>query len=296
MPPVPPEDREDQGIDEDPLAGAVNEHPGLAHLDVKLAHKPGEYIVGHLVSRSLLTRTLQAYHCAKTALVLAVELGIPLLPRLIAQFISKQLHPNSMNLHCRLLPYTGRIKIFNSATATFVSPSDPSGIGGMRHETICALPSWHQGPAWYNCVYVSTDDTNNGMLGMDITCVYCFLSFTHTNGQIFLCTLVHWFDCVTDEPDELTGMWMVSPSFLEDGSHNLAVIHVDSIICAAHLLPIFEDELVPPYISFHNSLSIYRGFYVNHFADHHAFELAIWFLWVLVQDWCDRFCISSEAK
>ena len=275
MPPVPPEDREDQGIDEDPLAGAVNECPGLAHSDVKLAHKPGEYIVGHLVSQSLLIRTLQAYHRAKNALVLAVELGTPSLPRLIAQFISEQLHPNSMNLHHHLLPYTGCIKIFNLATATFISPSDPSGIGGMRHETIRTLPSWHRSPVRYDCVYMSMDDTKNGMLGMDIACVYCFFSFTHTNGQIFPCALVHWFDHVTDEPNELMGMWMVSPSFLEDGSHNLAVIHVDSIIHAAHLLPIFGDKLVPPYISFHNSLSIYQGFYVNHFADHHAFELAI---------------------
>ena len=179
--------------------------------------------------------------------MLAVELGTPSLPRLIAQFISKQLHSNSMNLHHCLLPYTGRIKTFNSATATFVSPSDPSRIGGMQHETIRALPSWHQGPAQYDCIYMS----------MDITHVYCFFSFTHTNCQIFPCALVHWFDRVTDEPDELTGMWMVSPSFLEDGWHNLAVIHVDSIVRAAHLLPIFGDELVPPYISFHNSLSIY---------------------------------------
>ncbi|KAF8415957.1 hypothetical protein L210DRAFT_3616358 [Boletus edulis BED1] len=209
-------DREDQSIDEDLLAGVVDEQPELAHSDVKLAHKP-------------------AYHRAKNALALA---------------------------------------IFNLATATFVSPSDPSGIGSMRHETIHALPSWHQGPAQYDCVYVSTDDTKNGMLGMDITCVYCFFSFTHTNGQIFPCALVHWFDRVIDEPDELTGMWMVSPSFLEDGSHNLGVIHVDSIIRAAHLLPVFGDEPVPPYVTFHNSLNIYRGFYVNRFADHHAFELA----------------------
>ncbi|KAF8452468.1 hypothetical protein L210DRAFT_3608454 [Boletus edulis BED1] len=215
-----------------------------------------------------------AYHRAKNALALAVELGTPSLPKLIARFISEQLHPNSMNPCRRLLPYTGRIKIFNSATATFVSPSDPSGIGSMRHETIRALPSWHRGPARYDCVYVSTDDTKNGMLGMDIARVYCFFSFTHTNGQIFPCALVHWFDRVIDEPDELTGMWMVSPSFLEDGSHNLGVIHVDSIIRAAHLLPVFGDEPVPPYVTFHNSLNIYRGFYVNRFADHHAFELA----------------------
>ena len=76
----------------------------------------------------------------------------------------------------------------------------------MWHETIHALPSWHQGPMQYDCVHMSMDDTKNGMLGMDIAHVYCFFSFTHTNSQIFLCALVHWFDHVTDEPDELMGM------------------------------------------------------------------------------------------
>ena len=110
---------------------------------------------------------------------------------------------------------------------------------------------------------------------MDIARIYCFFSFTHTNAQIFPCALVHWFDRVEDEADGLTGMWMVSPSFLEDGSHNLSVVHVDSIIRAAHPLPIFGDEPVPAHVTFHNSLDIYQGFYVNHSADHHAFELAL---------------------
>lgn len=53
--PVPPEDREDQSIDEDLSAGVVDERPGLAHSDVKLAHKPGEYIADHFTSQSPLT-------------------------------------------------------------------------------------------------------------------------------------------------------------------------------------------------------------------------------------------------
>ncbi|KAI6116490.1 hypothetical protein F5141DRAFT_987626, partial [Pisolithus sp. B1] len=53
------------------------------------------------------------------------------------------------------------------------------------------------------------------------------------------CVLIHWFDHIADEPDELTGMWMVKPSFVKDGTKNLSVIHVDSIVHNAHLLPIF---------------------------------------------------------
>ena len=69
-------------------------------------------------------------------------------------------------------------------------------------------------------------------------------------------------------------MWMVKPFFLKDGSKNLAVIHIDSIVRSTHLLPIFENKRVPPYVNFHNLLDIYHSFYINRFADHHAFQLA----------------------
>ncbi|KAI5999534.1 hypothetical protein EDD15DRAFT_2160685, partial [Pisolithus albus] len=55
---------------------------------------------------------------------------------------------------------------------------------------------------------------------------------------------------------------------------HLSMIHVDSIIRNTHLLLIFGQEQVLPYINAHNSLDMYCSFYVNHFADHHAFELA----------------------
>ena len=78
----------------------------------------------------------------------------------------------------------------------------------------------------------------NGMLGMDIARIYCFLLFhSHQHANF--------------------PMWMVSPSFLKDGSHNLSVVHVDSIVHTAHLLPIFSNEPVPAHITFHNSLDIY---------------------------------------
>ncbi|KAN0094368.1 hypothetical protein V8E55_002655 [Tylopilus felleus] len=81
--------------------------------------------------------------------------------------------------------------------------------------------------------------------------------FMQVNGHTFPCALVHWFDCLGEDPDDLTGMWMVTPSYHEDGSKNLLVIHVDSIMQLAHLLPIFGGERVPSIISFHNSLDLY---------------------------------------
>jgi len=68
-------------------------------------------------------------------------------------------------------------------------------------------------------------------------------------------------------------MWMVKPSFLDDNTRYLSVVHIDTIVRAAHLIPIFGQEPVPSEVNLHNSLDVYRGFYINHFIDHHAFEL-----------------------
>ena len=64
--------------------------------------------------------------------------------------------------------FTGRLKIYHSAAATFVSPSDPCGVGRARREQIKATPSWFQGPERYDTVFVNTDDTHEGMQAMDV--------------------------------------------------------------------------------------------------------------------------------
>ncbi|KAI5987199.1 hypothetical protein EDD15DRAFT_2372610 [Pisolithus albus] len=249
--------------DEDEHAGIIDERPALAHSDVKLArcHARGQ---------------------ARSVPALAIELGIPTLSTLIPQFLYEQLNCESTPLPAsasHLPVFTGPLKVFHSATTTFVSPSDLSGIGGMRWETIHTIPVWHQGPARYDTIFVSTDDTI--FVSTDDT---IFVStddtiFVSTDDTIFVSTddtifNVKHGDRSPDEPDELTGMWMVRPSFMGNGSKNLSVIHLDSIVRSAHLLPIFGHEQVPRAVNFHNSLDIYRGFYVNRFADYHAFELA----------------------
>ncbi|KIK20373.1 hypothetical protein PISMIDRAFT_105881, partial [Pisolithus microcarpus 441] len=181
---------------------------------------------------------------------------IPSLPKLIACFISEKLQPDSVTLSI-VPPFTGCLKIFHSATTTFIAPSDPSRIGSMQHEHIHAIPLWHQGPAWYDCIFMSMDNMREGMLSMDVAQVHCFFSLIHTNGQMFQCALVHWFDHIADEPDELTGIWMVAPSFLEDGSPHHAVIHIDSIIHSMHLLLIFGSGYISPYVNCHNSLEVF---------------------------------------
>jgi hypothetical protein len=209
---------------------------------------------------------------------LVEELNIPDLPRLIRFFLFDQLLADdtrtSDNVPLSACPrFEGRIKTFNSATATFFAPSDPSGVGGMRREQIRATPSWRKGPGRYDTVFINTK-SEEGINGMEIGRVLCFFSFDHSHEN-FPCALVHWFRVIGNEPDASTGMWMVRPSFHEDGgTQELSVIHVDTIIRAAHLLPIFGTEPVPEILTFHNTLDIYSGFYVNRFVDHHAFEIA----------------------
>jgi len=214
---------------------------------------------------------------ARTVVALADELNIPNLPELVRQFLCGQLYPDTHGpttisyLECP--GYHGNISIYNSASSMFYAPSDLSGVGGMRHEYIRATPAWRQDGPRYDCVFVITDPELEGMRGMDVARVLCFFAFK-TQGKRYPCAVVRWFDRIGDMPDETTGMWMVRPSFIWGQQPNFAVIHVDAIFRAAHLIPIFGRELVPPEIKPYHCYNIYRGFYVNKFADHHAFEVA----------------------
>ncbi|KAH7903135.1 hypothetical protein BJ138DRAFT_1021107, partial [Hygrophoropsis aurantiaca] len=113
-----------------------------------------------------------------------------------------------------------------------------------------------------------------GCNGMDVARVLCFFSFAF-EGNTYPCAVVHWFKVIGNHVDYYdTGMWMVRPSFNNDGDRDISIIHIDSIFRAVHLLPIFGNRRVPRAVQFHNSLDVYRSFYVNKFADHHAFEIA----------------------
>jgi hypothetical protein len=111
------------------------------------------------------------------------------------------------------------------------------------------------------------------MRGLDVVRILRFLSFTF-RGVIYPCALVRWFSLVSDERDEDTGMWMVQPAVTDDGSPDISVIHLDCVVRATHLLPIYGDNPIPRSISLHNSLDAFVAFYVNKYVDHQAFEIA----------------------
>ncbi|KAG1847753.1 hypothetical protein C8R48DRAFT_615388, partial [Suillus tomentosus] len=50
-------------------------------------------------------------------------------------------------------------------------------------------------------------------------------------------------------------------------------VHIDTIVRAAHLLPIFGEAFVPEKTKLASSY-IYCGFHANKFADHHSLEIA----------------------
>ena len=103
--------------------------------------------------------------------------------------------------------------------------------------------------------------------------MYLFFKFSF-NAVEYPSALVHWYSTVNESPDPVTGLWVVEPELLR-GGRNMGVIHLDSIIHGAHLLPQFPSD-APVYweINFTKTLDVYRSFYVNKYVDYHTFEIA----------------------
>lgn len=144
----------------------------------------------------------------------------------------------------------------------------------MYQERIRSVPSWHDHPR-HNTVFVTLDEDLPGMKGMVIARVRLFFSFKYKNIN-YSCAFVNWLVRDDDKPDPDTGMWTVSPE-MHRGKPTSQVIDVKTIACAAHLLPVFGSELVPPAskVQYYNSLDRYKSFFVNSFVDHHTHEFLI---------------------
>jgi len=208
---------------------------------------------------------------------LAAEIQQPTFPTLIRRFLYDQIYPDNV-LSSSEVPlsecpsFDGRIRVHNSAVATFHAPSDPSGPGGMRREYIRAVPSWRKGPARYDCVFLNSNPDVPGMLGMDVVRVLLFFSFNF-EGKSYPCALVHWYTRFQEQPDSDTQLWIVQPEVNPTGAPVTSIIHLDCIIRAAHLVPVFGEDFVPKTLTFHQTLDVFKAFYVNKYVDHHVFYL-----------------------
>ena len=218
----------------------------------------------------------QERNCAQTVVALGAELQIPRLRDVLQRFLFQDTHnddprdPNEIPLHeCPL--FEGRVKVYNSATAVFFAPSDISGIGGMKREIIRSCPSWRNGGARRDCAFVSARPWLPGMHGLDIVRVLALFSFTFLSKE-YSCAVVCRFT-LSDEPDDDTGMWIARPAFNRRRQHDISVINLHTIYHAVHLIPVYGGHQISPEIQPDNSYDAFHAYYVNKYADHHAFEI-----------------------
>ncbi|KAG2080026.1 uncharacterized protein F5147DRAFT_749411 [Suillus discolor] len=182
----------------------------------KLAASRIDFKSNGMLNGTCLSETLWALKCqhAQTIPALSAELAIPHLHlyNILRQFLFEQVNPNDQRSPSEVplascLRFDGKIQVFNSASSIF-----------------------YEAPQ-YDCVFVNTDAGVEGMGGMDIA---------HVMKFSYPCTVVRWFDKADDGPDEDTGMWIVKPSYDDGHSPSTAIIHVDSIYQAAHLIQSME--------------------------------------------------------
>jgi hypothetical protein len=258
----------DEGDDSGPAAGPK------ALSSVQLAHLPGMIQIKPISISYEVSLAARGYPTSVEALAAHIEQ--PRFSELLRRFLYDQLNVNTAISaddipldHCPV--FVGRIVVFHSAVARFFAPSDLSGAGGMYQERIRANPNWRDECARYDTVFVQTGSDVGRMKGMVIGRARLLFSFT-SSGTCYPCALVEWFT-PEDELDEDTGMWVVRPEFEgRSGRRTLAIVHLDCIARAAHLIPVFGTSLVPDELHFSNSLDVYQAYFVNNNIDHHCHE------------------------
>lgn len=208
---------------------------------------------------------------------LGAHVGVPQLPRLTAVFLHNQTEPEApLDAHDdapQEYYLQSHVSIFPSAISTYYAPSDLSGVGGMHRERVRTTESWRSGPPRRDCVFIEKDSSLQGFRGLHVARVKLFMSFDF-RGRKYPCALVEWFSTVGEEPDDITGLWIVEPDFNIDGSRSCELIHTDCIVRGAHLLPVYGSQFIPPTLHSSDALDAFSSYYVNKYADHHAHEVA----------------------
>ncbi|KAF6755243.1 hypothetical protein DFP72DRAFT_811830 [Ephemerocybe angulata] len=204
---------------------------------------------------------------------LANHIRQPQLTDSFLEYLFTERYPNDklpLNI-AQKMQYTGKVYVYHSAVARYYAPSDACGAGGMQRQTIRCNPNWRGKPR-YDTAFVAESD-EPGMRGLLVAQVLLFFSFTDPDTRKeHSCALVNWFNAVGNGPDPVTGMWVVEREEVE-GTRPLQVVSLSSIVRGAHLLPVYGDGMLPPWISFTNSLDAFEHYFVNPYIDHHAHEL-----------------------
>lgn len=142
----------------------------------------------------------------------------------------------------------------------------------MRRERIRSTPSWREKGERRDTAFVVEDDGLPGMSGLRVVRVKLFFSFMY-EGVTYPCALVEWFRTVGRSPDGDTRLWKVKPDYT--GRHrDVTVLHLDTFLRGAHLLPVFGAHPLPLDFRYQHSLTSLSAFYVNKYIDHNAHEIA----------------------
>ncbi|EAU93525.2 hypothetical protein CC1G_02755 [Coprinopsis cinerea okayama7 len=180
----------------------------------------------------------------------AAELDLPAFPQLLRNFLHDLTHPQDSNdsddqsdwEDNDILDSIPSITTFRSAIATFYAPSDISGIRGMKREWIRCTESWRNSGPRHDTVFVVQNEEKPGFRGLAVVRVKKFISFTF-EGTTYPCAVVEWFKKVGRAPDKDTGLWVVEPdSSINGRDRDVTIIHIDSILRSAHLIPRFGPE------------------------------------------------------
>ncbi|KAF8810183.1 hypothetical protein BYT27DRAFT_7222195 [Phlegmacium glaucopus] len=161
-----------------------------------------------------------------------------------------------------ILDHISLISVFHSAISSFYAP-----------KRIRSTPSWRSSGPRHDCVFVVEDEDQEGFRAMSVVRIKLLFSFRY-EGEEYPCALVEWFKKVGRSPDKQTGMWVVKPEEDRHGRRVTSVVHLDTVLRGAHLIPVFGEGFLPPNFRHNWSLDSFKAFFVNKYADHHANEIA----------------------
>jgi hypothetical protein len=138
----------------------------------------------------------------------------------------------------------------------------------MKREWIRCTANW-KGRKREDCVLIEVDPAE-APKGIQAARVKLLFTLKYQQAE-HKCALVHWYTDLGQDPD--TGMRVISPSIWQDGSPELAVVSLKSILRAAHLVAIYGPTFIPTDLRHWETLDAFQAFYLNIYIDHNMYDL-----------------------
>jgi hypothetical protein len=267
------EDEEDKDDDDD--AGPVDDDRASSHVFMARGYGKLKVLVCIALGADLTHVSVKKQ--PRTVYALAQALQMPRLPELTREFLANQLAAHTGDglpppAHT-IAAGNARVWIHTSATALYHAPSDPSGVHGMKREAIRCTTNWCRRGRREDCVLVDVDpdDAPGGIQAARLKLLFS-VQYGHDRVK-YPCALVHWYADHSPDPDPDTGMRVLLPSTCRDGTPDVDVISLDSLIRGAHLTAVYGPSFVPNDLKFGQTLDYFQAFYLNSYIDHHMYDL-----------------------